>query len=103
MDPVTPTYNYYIYAYSALATELGIEAEELLKELWRYRPGQVREVFVGEVSYLYARERRQELTDQQRVTLGKVADNLFARKNIGNSVDKAAETKIVSAWKRALE
>lgn len=103
MDPATPSYNFYAHAYAALAAELGVSHEELLKELWRYRPGLIRETFVGEIGILYERKRLEPLTDAQRSQLQTAADRLFRKQNVMRELDDRARAEIAATWKKALK
>src|SRR6266516_4581185 len=72
------SYQYYVESYRALADVLSTDLEGLLRRLWQFPAGRVREVFVGIVDDERQAHRVSVMSMLQRTRLQAVADILFS-------------------------
>ena len=96
MNPLEPSYDYYVQAYRCLARLLGDDVEQLWRELWRFPTGQVRLEFVGVVLGRLRRISGYAMTAIQRSRLQVVADRFFSTSRLWDQPD---EGTMIQVWR----
>jgi hypothetical protein len=99
LDPIQPSYNYYVAAYRTAAQAVGIDAEQLWRLLFRAAPGTVRGDFTGAADALRQARSLAAFTAGQRRNLLVAADRMFGLDRL-NAVPN--EDAMIQMWRVAL-
>lgn len=95
MRVLDPAYDFYVAGFRALAAVAGLDTEEL----WRVRPGQVRERFAATVDAVRRRRGARALDAEQLRRLGGMGDRVFAGDRTRDPPDERA---LAQRWELAL-
>ncbi len=99
LRPVLASYDYYVGAYRTLAQVLGLSPERLLRRLWPYPTGEVRDRFVEAVASAHRDPSEGGLVAVDHARLRAIADTVFGSDRIRYT---ANEELLRRLWAQAL-
>jgi hypothetical protein len=89
------SYEFYVASYRALASAVGVDVENLWRELWSAKPGEVRAHFSAMVDLVRQRHGAAALDGDQRRRLGLVGDRVMATERAN---DDPSEIVLARLW-----
>ena len=83
IEAIGGTFDYFVAAYRALTSELGVGASHLWRALWDAPPGGVRTAFTDAIVAALARQADVDVSSERLANLRTIADTLFeARRTV---------------------